>query len=128
MAGMRFVNKHLLPYIQYDNVIWLIREFSVLITLQEDFSQIQTDSLFTYNFAEISLLTFLSTTSTFVLEALFSGRLLGIPMGTNSAPKLAESLPSYLRVRFHGQNNETGYYKSHPVQKHLSVHQLFIQY
>lgn len=53
MAGMRFVNKHLLPYIQYDNVIWLIREFSVLITLQEDFSQIQKDSLFTYNFAEI---------------------------------------------------------------------------
>lgn len=51
MAGMRFVNKHLLPYIQYDNVIWLIREFSVLITLQEDFSQIQKDSLFTYNFA-----------------------------------------------------------------------------
>ena len=76
MAGMRFVNKHLLPYIQYDNVIWLIREFSVLITLQEDFSQTQKDSLFTYNFAEISLLTFLSTTSTFVLEALFSGRLL----------------------------------------------------
>lgn len=53
MAGMRFVNKHLLPYIQYDNVIWLIREFSVFITLQEDFSQIQKDSLFTYNFAEI---------------------------------------------------------------------------
>lgn len=53
MAGMRFVNKHLLSYIQYDNVIWLIREFSVLITLQEDFSQIQKDSLFTYILAEI---------------------------------------------------------------------------
>ena len=62
-----------------------------------------------------SYLTFFSTPSTFVLEALLSGRLLGIPMGTNSAPKLAESLPSYLRVRFHGQNNETGYYKSHLV-------------
>ena len=38
----------------------------------------------------VSLLTFLSITSTFVLEARFSGRLLVYPMGTNSAPLLAD--------------------------------------
>ena len=38
----------------------------------------------------VSLLTFLSTTSTFVLEALFSGRLLVYQMGTNNAPLLAD--------------------------------------
>ena len=34
-------------------------------------------------------------------------QVIGIPMGTNSAPLLADlSLPSYLPVRFHGQNRE----------------------
>ena len=74
----------------------------------------------------VSLLTFLSTTSRFVLEALFSGSLL-VYQWAPTVHLYCWSLPSYLRVRFHGQNNETGYYKSHPIQQHLSVHRRFIQ-
>lgn len=54
MAGMRFVNKHITVLHSYiPHVISLIRQFSAHITLQEDFSQMQKDSLFKYNFAEI---------------------------------------------------------------------------
>ena len=71
----------------------------------------------------VSLLTFLSTTFTFVLEAGY-----WYTNGHQKCTFVGWSLPPYLRVWFHGQNNEAGHYKSHPVQRHLSVHRRFIQY
>ena len=78
-----------------------------------------------YTYFSCRELTLLSTTSTFALEALFSGRLLVYQWAPNSASFFGGSLPSYLRIRFHGQNNDTQYYKSHPVQQHLLVHRRF---
>ena len=77
-----------------------------------------------------SLLSFLSTTSTFVLVALFSSRVLEYQWAQQCTflTLVGWFPPSYLRLRFHGQNNETGHYKSHPVQQHLSVHRRFFQY
>ena len=51
-------------------------------------------------------------------------QVIGIPMCTF----VGWSLPSYLWVRFYGQNNETRHYKSHPVQQHLSIYRRLIQY
>ena len=74
-----------------------------------------------------SLLSFLSTTSTFVLVALFSSRVLEYQWAQQCTflTLVGWSPPSYLRLRFHGQNNETGHYKSHPAQQAIQFSNTF---
>ena len=70
-----------------------------------------------------SLLSFLSTTSTFVLVALFPSRVLEYQWAQQCTflTFVGWSPPSYLRLRFHSQNNETG----HKLQKPSSSAKLF---
>ena len=53
MAGMRFVNKHITALHSVRQCYFVHTRILGTYNTKEDFSQIQKDSLFTYNFAEI---------------------------------------------------------------------------